>query len=82
MLSRSPFRPGTIRRRRALTTPDSLLMAAALIWTHLDSSQPGASLSGPVLAIVGLVAGFSIGVVAAVRGVAGGNLLIPTIVLL
>ena len=59
-----------------------LLMAAALIWTHLDSSQPSASLSGPALAVVGLVAGFGIGVVAAVMGVAGGELLIPTIVLL
>jgi hypothetical protein len=45
-----------------------VLMAGALIWTHLDSSQPSASLSGPVLAVVGLVAGFGIGVVAAVLG--------------
>jgi hypothetical protein len=32
--------------------------------------------------VAGLAAGFAIGVVAAVMGVAGGELLIPTIVLL
>lgn len=38
--------------------------------------------SKPLLAVAGLVAGFAIGVVAALLGVAGGELLIPTIVLL
>lgn len=37
---------------------------------------------GPVRVISGLIAGFLIGVVAALLGVAGGELLIPTIVLL
>ena len=58
-----------------------LLMAAALLWTHFDS--PTHSLSpGEVQAILGLAAGFAIGAIAAVMGVAGGELLIPTIVLL
>ncbi|MET9981755.1 sulfite exporter TauE/SafE family protein [Streptomyces rochei] len=56
-------------------------MAAALVYTHTaDLSGPG--LSGPLLATVGVIAGFGIGVVAAIMGVAGGELLIPTIVLL
>jgi uncharacterized protein len=39
-------------------------------------------LDGPLLIAVGVAAGVGIGVVAAVMGVAGGELLIPTIVLL
>ena len=38
--------------------------------------------AGPMRLIVGLIAGFGIGVFAALLGVAGGELLIPTIVLL
>ena len=59
-----------------------VLMAAALVWTHLTPSTQSLDLPAPVLAVLGLVAGFAIGVVAAVMGVAGGELLIPTIVLL
>jgi uncharacterized membrane protein YfcA len=59
-----------------------VLMAVALVWTHLDGPVGGLSLTGLLLAVVGLAAGFGIGVVAAVMGVAGGELLIPTIVLL
>ncbi len=61
-----------------------VVMAGALVWTHLSPASHSLSLSlpGPALAILGLVAGFAIGVVAAVMGVAGGELLIPTIVLL
>ena len=39
-------------------------------------------LAGPSLVVAGVVVGFGIGVVAALMGVAGGELLIPTIVLL
>ena len=39
-------------------------------------------LTGTAQAIAGVVAGFAIGVVAALMGVAGGELLIPTLVLL
>ncbi|MFD7325377.1 sulfite exporter TauE/SafE family protein [Streptomyces sp. NPDC059875] len=58
-----------------------VLMAAALVASH--SATPG-TLALPVWAQVtcGVVAGFGIGVVAAIMGVAGGELLIPTIVLL
>ncbi|MFD3327720.1 TSUP family transporter [Streptomyces sp. NPDC058701] len=59
----------------------NLLMAAALVVTH---TTPLGSLALPPAAQVplGVVAGFGIGVVAAIMGVAGGELLIPTIVLL
>ncbi|WP_439659390.1 TSUP family transporter [Lentzea sp. HUAS TT2] len=57
------------------------LMAAALVATHFTSL--GALDLPPVAqAVAGVVAGFGIGVVAAIMGVAGGELLIPTIVLL
>lgn len=58
-----------------------VLIAAALVATHLGQVQP-AHLDGPTQAIAGVVAGAAIGVVAALMGVAGGELLIPTIVLL
>lgn len=59
-----------------------VLMSAALVFTHLDGAASGLGLHGTLQVAVGLAAGFGIGVVAAVMGVAGGELLIPTIVLL
>ncbi|MEU5000894.1 sulfite exporter TauE/SafE family protein [Streptomyces sp. NPDC021622] len=58
-----------------------VLMAAALVVTHTTTLG---TLAMPLWAQVpsGVVAGFGIGVVAAIMGVAGGELLIPTIVLL
>ncbi|WP_405536107.1 sulfite exporter TauE/SafE family protein [Streptomyces sp. NBC_00075] len=58
-----------------------VLMAAALMVTH---TTPLGTLALPLWAQVpsGVVAGFGIRVVAAIMGVAGGELLIPTIVLL
>ncbi|WP_420080117.1 sulfite exporter TauE/SafE family protein [Streptomyces sp. JL4002] len=58
-----------------------VLMAAALVLTHITTLD---GLALPLWAQVpcGVVAGFGIGVVAAIMGVAGGELLIPTIVLL
>lgn len=58
-----------------------VLIAAALWASHAGPVDP---LDLPPLALVpaGVVAGLLIGVVAAVMGVAGGELLIPTIVLL
>ncbi|MFG2556945.1 sulfite exporter TauE/SafE family protein [Streptomyces sp. NPDC048581] len=58
-----------------------VLMAAALLVTHMSTLG---TLALPLWAQVpcGVVAGFGIGVVAAIMGVAGGELLIPTIVLL
>jgi uncharacterized protein len=54
-----------------------VLVAAALAWSH--SGHVGALDLPPA---VRLVAGAAIGIVAALMGVAGGELLIPTIVLL
>ncbi|CAG0950677.1 hypothetical protein MTYP_00173 [Methylophilaceae bacterium] len=61
-----------------------LLVAIAVVL--LAGHKPAASgppvFSGVILALVGMAAGFGIGVVASMMGVAGGELLIPTIVLL
>lgn len=56
-------------------------MAGALVYTH-TAHLGGLGLAGPLLAVIGVAAGFGIGVVSAIMGVAGGELLIPTIVLL
>lgn len=58
-----------------------VLIAAALAANHAGTI-PSADLGLVPRSIVGLVAGAGIGVVAALMGVAGGELLIPTIVLL
>ncbi|MEU9181861.1 sulfite exporter TauE/SafE family protein [Streptomyces sp. NPDC048550] len=72
------MRPATLYKVLAALM---VLMAAALVLTH--TATLGA-LALPLWAQVpaGVVAGFGIGVVAAIMGVAGGELLIPTIVLL
>lgn len=57
-------------------------IAAILLLGHEPSSAGKPPLDGPALAVVGSIAGFGIGVVASVMGVAGGELLIPLIVLL
>lgn len=51
-------------------------------WFGLHAGAAPLFHAGAVQLMVGLVAGFGIGVVAALLGVAGGELLIPTIVLL
>ncbi len=56
-------------------------MAAVLFFAH-DHSASAAILTGATQIIAGIVAGFGIGVVASLLGVAGGELLIPTLVLL
>lgn len=56
-------------------------MAAALVITH-TTAVGSAALSASVQMAAGVLVGFGIGVVAALMGVAGGELLIPTIVLL
>ena len=60
-----------------------LLMFIAVVFTaERLGTLPSASLAQPVQVVAGVVAGFGIGVVAALLGVAGGELLIPTLVLL
>ena len=56
-------------------------MAVTLVATHLGEIRPS-GIDGPWQVIAGIIAGVAIGVVAALMGVAGGELLIPTIVLL
>jgi uncharacterized membrane protein YfcA len=60
-----------------------VVIAAVLLFGH-EAGASGRSLlpAGPALWIAGCVAGFAIGVVASLLGVAGGELLIPTLVLL
>ncbi len=58
-----------------------VLIAAGLLATHVGAVPP-ARLTTPLLVLAGVLAGFAIGVVAALMGVAGGELIIPTIVLL
>ena len=57
-----------------------VLIAAALAADHLGV-LPALDLSGGTRVAVGVLAGLLIGIVAALMGVAGGELLIPTIVL-
>ncbi len=59
-----------------------LLIALLLMFGHNPTSPNRLPLSGSVLAIAGVAAGFGIGMVASLPGVAGGELLIPTLVLL
>jgi uncharacterized protein len=58
-----------------------VLIAAALIGSHVGTVERLPLASSATVA-VGVAAGFCIGIVAAIMGVAGGELLIPTIVLL
>lgn len=59
-----------------------LAIAAVLLLAHDPTAGAEPLFGGVLQAIVGAAAGFAIGVVAALLGVAGGELLIPTLVLL
>ncbi len=58
-----------------------VVVAVVLVLGHEAAGQ-SALLTGWAQALAGVVAGFAIGVVASLMGVAGGELLIPTLVLL
>lgn len=58
-----------------------VLIAGALLYGH-GSTPPSALLAGPWQILAGVATGFGIGIVASLMGVAGGELLIPTLVLL
>jgi uncharacterized membrane protein YfcA len=59
-----------------------LVFLAVVFAAERFGTVPQADLSDPARLVAGVVAGFGIGVVAALLGVAGGELLIPTFVLL
>ncbi|MBE7376551.1 sulfite exporter TauE/SafE family protein [Pseudomonas lopnurensis] len=58
-----------------------VLIAAMLLLGH-DHPSAGPALGGWVQAVAGIAAGFVIGVIASLMGVAGGEFLIPTLILL
>lgn len=61
----------------------ALLVVIALVLVTLHDPEGGAApFSGAMLVAAGVAAGFVIGIVASLLGVAGGELLIPTLVLL
>jgi uncharacterized membrane protein YfcA len=59
-----------------------LLGIAVVLALGHDAAATGAMLTGPPQMVAGVAVGFAIGIVAALLGVAGGELLIPTLVLL
>lgn len=59
-----------------------LVIAVILLLGHGDDAARQPLLSGWLQTVAGVIAGFVIGAVAALMGVAGGELLIPTLVLL
>lgn len=59
-----------------------LVMIAVILLVRHHTTTSSAPLTGVARAVAGIVAGFAIGIVDALLGVAGGGLLIPTLVLL
>ena len=59
-----------------------LILIAGILMLGHDTAASGAMLTGAAQMLAGVVAGFVIGLVAALLGVAGGELLNPTFVLL
>ncbi|WP_354117610.1 sulfite exporter TauE/SafE family protein [Bradyrhizobium sp. LA6.12] len=59
-----------------------LLIAGVLLFAHGTAAAPAPALTGMYLIIAGVAAGFVIGIVASLLGVAGGEFLIPTLILL
>jgi len=59
-----------------------VLIAGVLALTHITTLASTALVTGWAQILAGLAAGFGIGIVASLMGVAGGELLIPTLVLL
>ncbi|WP_406872878.1 sulfite exporter TauE/SafE family protein [Aminobacter sp. P9b] len=73
------LKSGTLYRIIAILL---IVIAVVLVFGHDPSSAGSPLLQGVPLLVAGALAGFCIGVVASLLGVAGGELLIPTLVLL
>jgi len=72
------WRGATLQRVVALL----LVLIAAMLLLHPGHAGAAPVLDGMALRVAGVVVGFGIGIVASLLGVAGGELLIPTLVLL
>ena len=59
-----------------------VIIAGVLLFAHGTETVAAPSLTGSAQIAVGVIAGFIIGVIAALLGVAGGEFLIPTLILL
>lgn len=59
-----------------------LVVIAAILFFGHEAASTESLLTGTAQMVAGVIAGFGIGVVASLMGVAGGELLIPTLVLL
>ena len=59
-----------------------LLIAGMLLFAHGNEAATPPALTGASLIVAGIAAGFAIGIVASLLGVAGGEFLIPTLILL
>lgn len=59
-----------------------IVIAGVLLFAHGTDTAVAPPFTGALLIAAGVVAGFIIGVIAALLGVAGGEFLIPTLVLL
>ncbi|MCV3210256.1 sulfite exporter TauE/SafE family protein [Mesorhizobium sp. YC-39] len=59
-----------------------MLIAVVLVFGHDPGATGSPLFNGATLVVAGIIAGFAIGVVASLLGVAGGELFIPTLVLL
>jgi uncharacterized protein len=59
-----------------------VFIAGVLVLAHDTAAETTPPLSGWAQALAGVIAGFAIGVVASLLGVAGGEFLIPTLILL
>lgn len=58
-----------------------VLIAGILLFAH-DTAEGSPPFTGVAQVIAGVIAGFVIGIIASLLGVAGGEFLIPTLVLL
>lgn len=73
------LRPETLHRVIGILL---VMIALVLVFGHGLSGGHALVAGGMLRIIVGILAGFAIGIVAALLGVAGGELLIPTLILL